>query len=303
MMTIVVPELGESVVEARVARWLKKEGDRVAVGEPLVELETEKIDLEVSAERAGVLARIARREGEDVKVGEVAGRSWTSRGAPHRAATSAGRATAAAAPATAPPTPRPRRRAQRSRATGRRARRVTPAARVSRAPDVEQRGRPQPTRRAPARRRSLQPRRAAAPAIGRGRAAAHVEAARDDRAPAGRGAAHRRDADDVQRGRHDGRHGPARAPQGGVQEAARRRPRHRVVLRQGERGGAARVPAAQRRDPGRRDRPQALLRHRHRRRRGRRARRAGAARRRPHVVRRRSSARSATSRRRPRAAR
>ena len=52
MTNIVVPELGESVVEARVARWLKKEGDRVEVGEPVVELETEKIDLEVSAERA-----------------------------------------------------------------------------------------------------------------------------------------------------------------------------------------------------------------------------------------------------------
>ena len=53
---IVVPELGESVVEARVAKWLKKQGDAVNAGEPLVELETEKIDLEVSADRAGVLA-------------------------------------------------------------------------------------------------------------------------------------------------------------------------------------------------------------------------------------------------------
>jgi 2-oxoglutarate dehydrogenase E2 component (dihydrolipoamide succinyltransferase) len=70
---IVVPQLGESVVEARVARWLKKEGDAVTVGEPLVELETEKIDLEVGAEQAGVLAKIARQEGEDVKIGEVLG--------------------------------------------------------------------------------------------------------------------------------------------------------------------------------------------------------------------------------------
>ena len=68
---IVVPELGESVVEARVAKWLKKEGDPVALGEPLVELETEKIDLEVSADRAGVLGAIAHAEGADVKVGEV----------------------------------------------------------------------------------------------------------------------------------------------------------------------------------------------------------------------------------------
>jgi 2-oxoglutarate dehydrogenase E2 component (dihydrolipoamide succinyltransferase) len=73
MMTIVVPQLGESVLEARVARWMKKEGDRVEMGEAIVELETEKINLEVSAERAGVIARITRQEGEDVKVGEALG--------------------------------------------------------------------------------------------------------------------------------------------------------------------------------------------------------------------------------------
>ena len=67
---VVVPQLGESVVEARVARWLKKEGDAIAVGDPLVELETEKIDLEVNADQAGVLGKILRQEGEDVKVGE-----------------------------------------------------------------------------------------------------------------------------------------------------------------------------------------------------------------------------------------
>jgi len=71
MSNIVVPELGESVVEARVAKWLKKPGDRVEVGDALVELETEKIDLEVSADRAGVLASIKHQEGADVKVGEV----------------------------------------------------------------------------------------------------------------------------------------------------------------------------------------------------------------------------------------
>ncbi len=66
-----MPELGESVVEARIARWLKNEGDQVALGEPLVELETEKIDLEVSADRAGVLTSIRHPNGADVKVGEV----------------------------------------------------------------------------------------------------------------------------------------------------------------------------------------------------------------------------------------
>jgi 2-oxoglutarate dehydrogenase E2 component (dihydrolipoamide succinyltransferase) len=72
-INIVVPEVGESIVDARVAKWLRKEGDVVAVGEPLVELETDKIDLEVSAPQAGVLSKISRRDGDDVKVGEVLG--------------------------------------------------------------------------------------------------------------------------------------------------------------------------------------------------------------------------------------
>lgn len=71
MSNIVVPQLGESVVEARVARWLKKEGDRVETGEPVVELETEKIDLEVGADHGGVITSIKAKEGEDVKVGDL----------------------------------------------------------------------------------------------------------------------------------------------------------------------------------------------------------------------------------------
>jgi 2-oxoglutarate dehydrogenase E2 component (dihydrolipoamide succinyltransferase) len=70
---IVVPEVGESIVDARIAKWLKKEGDVVSAGDPLVELETDKIDLEVSAPQGGVLKRIDRKDGEDVKVGEVLG--------------------------------------------------------------------------------------------------------------------------------------------------------------------------------------------------------------------------------------
>jgi 2-oxoglutarate dehydrogenase E2 component (dihydrolipoamide succinyltransferase) len=70
---IVVPELGESVVEATVGHWRKQQGDRVAAGDVLVELETEKVDLEVSAEKPGVLARIERKEGEDVKIGDLLG--------------------------------------------------------------------------------------------------------------------------------------------------------------------------------------------------------------------------------------
>src|SRR5579872_3709535 len=68
---VVVPEVGESIVDARVAKWLKKEGDVVNVGDPLVELETDKIDLEVAAPQAGVLGKIAHGDGADVKVGEV----------------------------------------------------------------------------------------------------------------------------------------------------------------------------------------------------------------------------------------
>src|SRR4051812_9984536 len=68
---VVVPEVGESIVDARVAKWLKKEGDAVSAGEPLVELETDKIDLEVAAPKGGVLSRIAHGDGADVKVGEV----------------------------------------------------------------------------------------------------------------------------------------------------------------------------------------------------------------------------------------
>jgi 2-oxoglutarate dehydrogenase E2 component (dihydrolipoamide succinyltransferase) len=70
---IVVPEVGESIVDARVAKWLRKEGESVSVGDPLVELETDKIDLEVAAPQGGVLKRIDRKDGEDVKVGEVLG--------------------------------------------------------------------------------------------------------------------------------------------------------------------------------------------------------------------------------------
>ena len=70
---IKVPEMGESIVEATITRWLKKEGDPVAVGDVLLELETEKVSLEVGSENAGVLASIVRLAGQDVRVGEVIG--------------------------------------------------------------------------------------------------------------------------------------------------------------------------------------------------------------------------------------
>jgi len=73
MSSIKVPPLGESIVEATVSRWLKKEGDAVAVGESLVELETDKITVEVPALEAGVLTSRAKGEGDVVAVGEVLG--------------------------------------------------------------------------------------------------------------------------------------------------------------------------------------------------------------------------------------
>ncbi|WP_158932555.1 2-oxoglutarate dehydrogenase complex dihydrolipoyllysine-residue succinyltransferase [Acidisphaera sp. S103] len=70
---IVVPALGESVTTATVARWIKQQGDTVAVDEPLVELETDKVTVEVNATAAGVLSSIAVPEGAEVEVGSVLG--------------------------------------------------------------------------------------------------------------------------------------------------------------------------------------------------------------------------------------
>ena len=68
-----VPELGESVADATVGQWLKQEGDPVSAGDPLVELETDKINFEVEAEEDGVLESISSAEGETVSVGDVIG--------------------------------------------------------------------------------------------------------------------------------------------------------------------------------------------------------------------------------------
>jgi len=70
---IVVPEIGESIVEATVIRWLKNEGDPVSMGETLVELETEKANFEVAAEYPGVLEKIFKNSDEDVEIGDVLG--------------------------------------------------------------------------------------------------------------------------------------------------------------------------------------------------------------------------------------
>ncbi len=73
MTDIRVPTLGESVTEATVGKWFKQPGDAVAVDEPLVELETDKVTLEVPAPAAGVLSEIAVKDGETVEVGALLG--------------------------------------------------------------------------------------------------------------------------------------------------------------------------------------------------------------------------------------
>jgi 2-oxoglutarate dehydrogenase E2 component (dihydrolipoamide succinyltransferase) len=97
MASIKVPPLGESIVEATVSRWLKKEGDAVSAGDTLVELETDKITVEVSALESGVLSSRARNEGDVVAVGDSLGEIGAGAGA------GTGTATAPAAPAAPAP--------------------------------------------------------------------------------------------------------------------------------------------------------------------------------------------------------
>ncbi len=73
MAEILVPTLGESVTEATVAKWLKQPGEAVAIDDPLVELETDKVSLEVNASAAGTLSEIRVKEGATVEVGAVLG--------------------------------------------------------------------------------------------------------------------------------------------------------------------------------------------------------------------------------------
>ena len=72
-MDIIVPTLGESIVEATVSKWLRKEGDYVEIDEPIVELETDKVTLEVPASMEGLIEKIDISEGETVEVGQVLG--------------------------------------------------------------------------------------------------------------------------------------------------------------------------------------------------------------------------------------
>ena len=92
MLSIKVPPLGESIVEATVSRWLKKEGDAVAAGDTVVELDTDKITVEVPALKPGVLTKRAKKDGDVVHVDDVLGEIDESRAA-------------ATAPTSPPPAP------------------------------------------------------------------------------------------------------------------------------------------------------------------------------------------------------
>ena len=101
MAEIRVPTLGESVTEATIGKWFKKPGEAVAVDEPLVELETDKVTIEVPAPAAGVLSDIAAKDGETVGVGALLGQIKEGAGSPAAAKPAA--APAAAAKAAEPP--------------------------------------------------------------------------------------------------------------------------------------------------------------------------------------------------------
>ncbi|MDU0343081.1 biotin/lipoyl-containing protein, partial [Bosea rubneri] len=90
-----VPTLGESVSEATIGKWFKKPGEAVKADEPLVELETDKVTLEVNAPAAGVLGEIVAKEGETVGVNALLG------------SITAGGAAVAAAPKPAAEAPKP----------------------------------------------------------------------------------------------------------------------------------------------------------------------------------------------------
>src|ERR1700681_2996846 len=101
MAEIRVPTLGESVTEATIGKWFKKPGEAVAVDEPLVELETDKVTIEVPAPAAGVLSEIAAKNGETVAVGALLGAISPGAGA----AAPAAEAAPPAPPIVAPPPP------------------------------------------------------------------------------------------------------------------------------------------------------------------------------------------------------
>ena len=232
MTDIRVPTLGESVTEATVGKWFKKPGDAVAVDEPLVELETDKVTLEVPAPAAGVLADIAAKDGETVAVGALLGQIKDGAGAPRpprqaaaarpqppsrrRSRADSPRRAASRASADAPLAPSVRKHRRRER---HRRRRPSPApARTAASPRATCWRRSSAPPRADAGRRSRRRVQMRAPSPRRRRRArgarADDAAAPDHRAAPEGGAEHRRHADDLQRGRHERGDGAAQPVQG-----------------------------------------------------------------------------------------
>src|SRR3954468_2907091 len=107
MSAIKVPPLGESIVEAKISRWLKNEGDAVSPGETLVELETDKITVDVPVMANGVLKKRMKAEGDVVKVDDVLAEIEEGAATAQPAAGSPPAAKAPAAAASPAPAPAP----------------------------------------------------------------------------------------------------------------------------------------------------------------------------------------------------
>ena len=193
MTDIRVPTLGESVTEATIGKWFKKAGDAVAVDEPLVELETDKVTIEVPAPAAGVLSEIAAKDGETVAVGALLGQIKDGAGA-------------------APPRPRPRQPAQPDKKTS------TTAPITAGEEEVKARAQDKPE---------------AHDAEALGRHAARAVGAQDVGRKRRRSVRRRRHRQGWPRhqGRHDGRDRARRVAAGAGRSAGRRRADARAVAR------------------------------------------------------------------------
>src|ERR1700674_3425083 len=99
---VIMPQMGESIAEGTLSRWIKKAGDKVQRDEPIFEISTDKVDAEIPSPVAGVLAEILVKEGETVAVQTVVARIETDAGA---AVTAPAPAPAAGAPKSPPPPP------------------------------------------------------------------------------------------------------------------------------------------------------------------------------------------------------
>ena len=230
MADILTPALGESVSEATVGKWSKKPGDAVSKDELLVELETDKVALEVVAPADGVLETVAAEEGATVTAGQVlgvvgagSGKAASKAPAAEKPAERKGGGATEEGPRSPASTGDRRRQAGLSvRAAHRRGVRPGRGRRVrlrqGRPGDQGRRpGRPGGTRQ-PAR-RGRRTRRPAAHPRARG-AGADDPPAPDHRPPPEGGAEHRRYADHLQRGGHERGDGPTRAVQGRLREAS-----------------------------------------------------------------------------------